>query len=63
MTDVTIFDALCGSGKTIEVKKLIGNSDPTKDKYLFITPFLGELHRIAQHRAKRGRGALATLYV
>ena len=48
MTNVTIFDALCGSGKTIEVKKLISNSDPTKDKYLFITPFLGELHRIAQ---------------
>ena len=32
MTNVTIFDALCGSGKTIEVKKLIGNSDSTKDK-------------------------------
>lgn len=45
---ITISDAIMGSGKSLNIKNLISNSNVTIDKYLVITPFLGELHRIAQ---------------
>lgn len=47
-TEIEIWDALPGSGKTLKMKRHIASANTSTDKFICITPFLGELHRIAQ---------------
>lgn len=44
-TEFVVYDAVCGSGKTERVMDyMVSNSD---EKFIYITPFLSECHRIA----------------
>lgn len=44
-TEFVVYDAVCGSGKTERVMDyMVAHSD---EKFVYITPFLGECHRIA----------------
>lgn len=43
---ITVFDAVCGSGKTNHIMRLIAESDDSQ-KFLYITPLIDECHRIA----------------
>ena len=46
MTEFIVYDALCGSGKTNRIKDLM-YAERCSEKFLYITPFLSECHRIA----------------
>jgi len=46
MTNITVYDAMMGSGKTTQIIQKI-NESPMTQKYMFITPLLSECHRIA----------------
>lgn len=45
MTKIKVLDAICGSGKSSYVKKMI--LDNPKEKYLYVAPYLSECHRFA----------------
>ena len=45
MTEVVIYDALCGSGKTTKVKKYMLDNKDT-EKFIYISPFLKESYKV-----------------
>lgn len=44
--EITVFDAVCGSGKTHHIMELVNKSERS-NKFLYITPLIDECHRIA----------------
>lgn len=53
MSDITVFDGICGSGKTTRAIELIqrltgsGYGSRLTEKFIFVTPYMMECHRIA----------------
>lgn len=45
MTEVVVYDFLCGQGKSTEIMNMMLNNPD--DKYCYIAPYLTECHRFA----------------